>query len=71
MAAGEDELVPVVRKLISVGAEVHSGLQPHMLAIDVPEHVSLNIAVNLLTAESMTCAFTVACDQHRARAACA
>lgn len=70
MAASDDELAPVVRELIALGAQVRSGLEPPMLAIDVPESVSLNAAVGILTAaESMTCAFTVACDQHRARVA--
>ena len=72
MAASDDELAGVVRELTDLGAEVHSGLEPPMLAIDVPEYVSLNVVVNRLTAaESMTCAFTVACDQHQASAACA
>jgi hypothetical protein len=72
MAASDAELAPVVRKLTELGADVRSGLEPPMLAVDVPEHVSMNVAVGILTAaESMTCAFTVACNQHRARAACA
>lgn len=72
MAATGDELAPVVRELTALGAQVFSGLEPPMLAIDVPEYASLNRAVTLLTAaESMTCAFSVACDQHRTRAACA
>lgn len=72
MAASDDELAPVVRELIELGAQVNSGLEPPMLAIDVPEYMSLTVAVELLTAaESMTCAFTVACNQHQARAACA
>lgn len=70
MAASDDELAPVVRDLIALGAQVSSGLEPPMLAIDVPEHVSLTVAVERLTAaESMTCAFSVACDQHQARVA--
>ena len=72
MAATDDELAPVIHELAALGADVHSGLVPPMLAVDVPENVSLNVAVRILTeAESMTCAFTVACDQHRARRACA
>ncbi len=72
MAASDDELAPVVRDLTGLGADVRSGLEPPMLAVDVPESVSLNVAVRILTAaESMTCAFTVACNQHRARSACA
>ncbi len=72
MAATDQELAPVVGQLTALGADVHSGLEPPMLAVDVPEHVSLDVAINLLTAaESMTCAFAVACNQHRARAACA
>jgi hypothetical protein len=70
MAATDEELEPVVRQLTELGAEVHGGLEPPMLAVDVPETVSLNVALSVLTdAESMTCAFTVACNQHRARAA--
>ena len=72
MAATEHELAPVVQELTALGADVRSGLEPPMLAIDVPENVSLNVAVRILTAaESMTCAFTIASNQHRARAACA
>jgi len=72
MAASDDELVPVVRELIALGADVNSGLEPPMLAIDVPEYVPLSAVVDRLTAaESMTCAFTVACHQPRASAACA
>ena len=70
MAASDDELAPVVRDLIALGAQVSSGLEPPMLAIDVPEHVSLTVAVERLTAaESRTCAFSVACDPHQARVA--
>ena len=37
-----------------------------MLTVDVPENVSLDGGRDVLTAaESMTCAFTVACRQHR------
>lgn len=75
MAATDDELRPAIRELAALGVDVRSGLEPPMLAIDVPENVSLTAAVGILTAaESMTCAFTVACDQHRtrvARTACA
>ncbi len=72
MAASDDELVPVVRELTALGAQVYSGLEPPMLVVDVPETVSLNVVVGILTAaESMTCAFTVACDQDRSRKACA
>ncbi len=72
MAASQDELAPVIRELTASGAQVSSGLEPPMLAIDVPEYVSLDSVVKLLSAaESMTCAFSVACNQHQARAACA
>lgn len=72
MAATPAELAPVIARLTALGAVVRSGLEPPMAAVDVPEHVSLNVAVQILTAaESMTCAFTVASDQHRARSACA
>lgn len=74
MAADDDELAPVMRALADLGAQVSSGLEPPMLAVDVPEAASLDRVVRVLTAaESMTCAFTVACDQHRTRprSACA
>lgn len=72
MAASDEELAPVVRDLTALGVDVRGGLEPPMLTVDVPEDVSLNVAVGILTAaESMTCAFTVACNQHRAGAACA
>lgn len=70
IAADEQELATVVRELTALGAEVRSGLQPPMLAVDVSERVALSVVVKVLTAaESMTCAFTVACDQHRTRVA--
>lgn len=74
MAATDDELAPVMRALADLGARVSSGLEPPMLAVDVPESASLAEVVRVLTAaESMTCGFTVACDQHpaRPRSACA
>lgn len=68
MAAAADELAPVVRALVGLGAGVGSGLEPPMLAVDVPERVPLaGVLRVLVAAESMTCAFTVACDQHRTR----
>lgn len=74
MAAADDELAPVMHALAELGARVGSGLEPPMLAVDVPESASLDKIVRVLAAaESMTCAFTVACDQHRTRprSACA
>jgi hypothetical protein len=39
-----------------------------MLTVDVPESVSLDDVVAVLAkAESLTCAYTVACGQHRSR----
>ena len=69
MAATDDELAPVIRELTALGADVRSGLEPPMLAVDVPENVSARTSRSsiLTAAESMTCAFTVACNQHRAR----
>ena len=72
LAATPAELAPVIEALTALGAVVRSGLEPPMLAVDVPERVSLTAVVRILTAaESITCAFTVASDQHGARSACA
>ena len=70
MATSEDELAPIVRRLRALGADTASGLVPPMLTVDVPESCSLEKVLDVLTAaESLTCAFTVASRQHRARVA--
>lgn len=66
MATTHTELAPLVRGLQSLGATVLSGLNPPMLAVDVPENVAMGAIVNLLAdGESLTCAFTIACCQQR------
>jgi len=68
MATSEDELAPIVAGLESLGAMTASGLVPPMLTVDVPESCSLAAVLDVLSeAESMTCAYTVACEQHRPR----
>ena len=69
MATSEDELAPIVASLDALGATTASGLVPPMLTVDVPESCSLAAVLDVLSAaESMTCAYTVACEQHRPRA---
>jgi hypothetical protein len=69
MATSEDELAPIVASLATLGAATASGLMPPMLTVDVPETCSLAAVLDVLSAaESMTCAYTVACEQHRPRA---
>jgi hypothetical protein len=69
MATSEEELAPIVRQLSPLGVQCANGLTPPMLTIDVPESTSLDKVLDVLTAaESMTCAYTVASRQHRARA---
>ena len=68
MATSEDELAPIVASLDALGATTASGLVPPMLTVDVPERCSLAAVLDVLSAaESMTCAYTVACEQHRRR----
>ena len=68
MATTDAELVPVVEQLHALGAVSSSGLEPPMLTVDVPESASLDDVVAVLAkAESLTCAYTVACGQHRSR----
>lgn len=68
MATSEDELAPIVAGLTALGATTASGLVPPMLTVDVPESCSLPAVLDVLSAaESMTCAYTVACEQHRTR----
>jgi hypothetical protein len=70
MATSEVELAPIVQRVRALGAQTASGLVPPMLTVDVPEICSLEQVLDVLTAaESMTCAFTVASRQHRAKVA--
>jgi len=69
MATTDAELIPVVERLQALGAVTSNGLEPPMLTVDVPESVSLDaVLVVLAEAESLTCAYTVACGQHRSAA---
>lgn len=66
IAATEEELVPVTSALRTFGAQVRQIGTPCMIAVDIPEGVPLEPVIALLNgAESMTCAYTVACAQHR------
>ncbi|MGS0687046.1 DUF4265 domain-containing protein [Nakamurella sp. GG22] len=66
MAASEAELAPIVKQLVALGASTAGGLTPPMLTVDIPESVALDPILDVLAAaESMTCAHTVACRQHR------
>lgn len=66
MATSQDDLVPVSASLRSLGAVTAGGLVPPMLTVDVPESCSMAAVLDILNAaESMTCAYTVACGQHR------
>ena len=68
MATADEELAPMVEQLRIIGAVTASGLEPPMLTVDVSESCSLDGVLHVLTAaESMTCTFTVACEQHRSR----
>lgn len=70
MATSEAELAPIVERLHLIGASTAAGLTPPMLTVDVSENCSLDEVLDVLTAaESMTCAFTLACRQHRSRVA--
>ena len=70
MATTETELAPIAHRLQVLGAAVLSGLTPPMLTVDVPESCSLEAVLDVLAeAESMTCAHSVACRQHRPPAA--
>jgi hypothetical protein len=67
MATTPAELAPIVDRLQALGATTSSGLTPPMLTVDVPESCSLETVLDVLAeAESMTCAHSVACRQHRA-----
>ncbi len=66
MAASEVELAPIVEQLVALGAKTAGGLTPPMLTVDIPESVALDPILDVLAAaESMTCAHSVACRQHR------
>ncbi len=69
LATAQDELTPLVEALTALGAEVAGGLEPPMLAIDVPVSASLDDVLEVLAAaESATCAYEVASHQHPRRA---
>ncbi len=69
MATTDTELVPIIEQLRALGAVTAGGLEPPMLTVDVPEALSLDAVIDVLSAaESMTCAYTIASAQHRARA---
>jgi hypothetical protein len=66
MATTEAELAPIVEGLTTLGATALSGLTPPMLTVDVAESIPLSEILDLLVeAESLTCAFNIACCQHR------
>jgi hypothetical protein len=66
MATTEAELAPLVEGLTALGATTLSGLTPPMLTVDVAESIPLAEILDLLVeAESLTCAFSIACCQHR------
>ena len=66
MATSDEELAPVIEQLRAIGAVTCAGLVPPMLTVDVPESCSVDAVLEVLAAaESMTCAYTVACRQHR------
>jgi hypothetical protein len=68
MAASEDELAPIAAQLDCLGATTATGLVPPMLTVDIPENCSLAAVLDVVSAaESMTCAYTVACQQHATR----
>ncbi len=66
MATSMEEIAPIVDRLQALGTTCSSGLTPPMLTVDVPESCSLETVLDVLAdAESMTCAHSVACRQHR------
>jgi hypothetical protein len=66
IAATNSELAPTIETLRTFGALVREVSTPSMITIDVSEGVPLRPILDLLNdAESMTCAYTVACAQHR------
>lgn len=69
MAASGDELAPIAAQLDALGASIATGPMPPMLTVDISERCSLAAVLDVVAAaESLTCAYTVACDQHRPRA---
>ena len=70
MAGSQQEMAPIAEALRQLGAEVLGGFEPPMLTVDVPPQCPLDeVVAELAAAESTTCAYTVACGQHRSRVA--
>ena len=68
MAGSMQEMAPIAAAVRAIGADTRSGFEPPMLTVDVPPHFSLDEVIAVLdAAESLTCAYTVACRQHRSR----
>lgn len=66
MAGSQQEMAPIIAALQQLGAQTSSGFEPPMLTVDVPPECHLDRVVAVLAAaESLTCAYTVACRQHR------
>ena len=66
MAGSMQEMAPIAAALRAVGATTRSGFEPPILTVDVPPQCSLDAVITVLdAAESLTCAYTVACRQHR------
>lgn len=68
MAGSTQEMAPIAAALQAAGAATRSAFEPPMLTVDVPPQCSLDEVIAVLAAaESLTCAYTVACRQHRPR----
>lgn len=66
IAATNEELAPTIAALRTFGTVVREVFTPSMITVDIPEGVPLKPVLELLNAaETMTCAYTVACAQHR------
>lgn len=66
IAATNEELAPTIDALRAFGTVVREVNTPSMITVDIPEGVPLKPVIDLLnSAETMTCAYTVACAQHR------
>ncbi len=66
LATSDEELTPLIDRLAELGTRTSTGLVPPMLTVDVPPECPLDAVVAALAAaETTTCAFTVACGQHR------
>ena len=66
IAATNEELAPTIAALRALGTVVREVNTPSMITVDIPEGVPLKPVIELLNrAETMTCAYTVACAQHR------